>query len=78
MSVRWRRGFKRLAIALTGLWLVPYVAMFATTITSKGSMISDPERFWTFLLGPILLIWVVYFLGVWLAQGFFDQGRDRQ
>ncbi|MFY4261454.1 hypothetical protein ACOTCG_27955 [Achromobacter xylosoxidans] len=75
MSIRWRRGFKRLAIALTGLWLVPYIAMFAT---SKGGMISDPERFWTFLLGPILLIWVVYFLGVWLAQGFFDQGRDRQ
>ena len=78
MSVRWRRGFKRVAIALTVLWLAPYGVMFASSIFEEGARITDPVRFWTFFLGPIILIWTIYFVGVWLAHGFIATGEDRK
>lgn len=78
MTVRWRRGFKRVSIALTALWLLPYTVMAVVALFEKGAGISDPGRFWTFLLGPILLVWTVYFVGVWLANGFLATDEDHK
>lgn len=77
MTIRWRRGFRRIAIALTVLWLVPIGAVFTTTIFEKGAMIFDPQKFLAFLIGPVVIVWTVYFLGAWCADGFIDPKKEK-
>jgi hypothetical protein len=73
-----QKGWKRLGIALTGLWMVGSILFVALT-TFWGFMYfydwSDHEGlYWPlvagFVLGPPVVLWVLVMLGRWVHTGF--------
>jgi hypothetical protein len=59
-----KRGLKRVWLVGSILW-----ALWCIVI-SNTHIVSDPEFFWPLLIGPILIAWVLLYVGFWINSGF--------